>query len=225
MDASASQVHAKGLAVVASICYQLFGLSLGMSRTSLGNPDQTQGLLSQGDFRLLRTVQQDGQRKAVPIRHQHPLGSFAFSGQSYGLAPLLDGAKLPSRKARCHSNLPCSSRVVSKARKMLSHTPCSSHLFNLRQQVEGWLNCRGKSFQRQPLLSTCKMPFNTCRSSALGRPILPWAGIKGRITSHWSSVNSVSMAESTSTTLRPELNPQLRLLQPPLVTLTAGLIS
>src|SRR5207245_11383069 len=62
-----------------------------------------------------------------------------------------------------------------------------------RQQVAGDGNSSGKSCQRAPLRSSHKMPSSTRRSSARGRPprgCLGTFGSKGRICSHWASVNS-----------------------------------
>jgi hypothetical protein len=106
-------------------------------------------------------------------------------------------------------------RLSVKLGRCCPTPPWSSYPSNLRQQVGGWLNFRGILFQRPPFLSKNRIPFDICRSSVRGLPILPWAGIRGRITSHRSSANSTSMAESTSAVLRPELNLHFRLLQLP----------
>ena len=129
-DAPAPEVDSEGLTVIDPVCYQLFRSGPRPTWALLGNPHQAQDLLSQLDFCLLGTVQQHRQGKTVAIHRQHQLGAFAFSGEPYPLGPLLAGAKLPSRKTRSQSNRPCSSSVVSKARKIPSHTPCSSHRSN-----------------------------------------------------------------------------------------------
>src|SRR6266581_1844149 len=78
------------------------------------------------------------------------------------------------------------------ARQILSQTPCSSQSRSLRQQVAGEGNSSGKSCQRAPLRRIHKMPSSTLRSEARGRPPRrhePGRGSKGRIFSHWASVN------------------------------------
>ena len=78
MDASPPQVNVKGLTVVAPVCDQLFGHGFGTSRTTFRNPDQTPGLLSQLDFRLLSAVQQDDPGKTVPLLSAIPLVPLPF---------------------------------------------------------------------------------------------------------------------------------------------------
>src|SRR6516225_82661 len=86
-----------------------------------------------------------------------------------------------------------SSNSLRNARQISSQISCSSQSRKRRQQVEGEGNSSGKSHQRAPLRKIHKMPSSTLRSSAGGRP--PCGrflrlGSKGRIFSHWASVNS-----------------------------------
>ena len=130
-------------------------------------------------------------RNTLTIDHHHPLRSFAPFGFADSEAPFLAGAKLPSTKAFSQSRRPCSSSCLRNVRQISSHIPCSSNDFRRRQQVDGWGYRSGRSFHLAPVRSIHKIPSNTSRSSALGRP--PWRltsafGRSGSIFSHCSSV-------------------------------------
>src|SRR6266704_410948 len=132
------------------------------------------------------------QRKGLAVDHHHPLRALAPLGFSDSSAPFLAGAKLPSRKDSLHCNCFRSLSSARNARQILSQTPCSSQSRSLRQQVAGEGNSSGKSCQRAPLRRIHKMPSSTLRSEARGRPPRrrePGRGSKGRIFSHWASVN------------------------------------
>src|SRR2546429_3222936 len=107
-------------------------------------------------------------------------------------APFLAGAKLPSRKDSLHCSCFRSLSSARNARQIWSQTPCSSQSRSLRQHVAGEGNSSGKSCQRAPLRRIHKMPSSTLRSEARGRPPRGRErarGSKGRIFSHWASVN------------------------------------
>src|SRR5207302_3906484 len=107
-------------------------------------------------------------------------------------APFLAGAKLPSRKDSLHCSCFRSLSSARNARQILSQTPCSSQSRSLRQHVAGEGNSSGKSCQRAPLRRIHTMPSSTLRSEARGRPPRRrerGRGSKGRIFSHWASVN------------------------------------
>src|SRR5438309_1081834 len=132
------------------------------------------------------------QRKTLAVDHHHPLRALAPLGFSDPSAPFLAGAKLPSKKDSLHCNCFRSLSSARNARQILSQTPCSSQSRSLRQQVAGEGNSSGKSCQRAPLRRIHKMPSSTLRSEARGRPPRrrePGRGSKGRIFSHWASVN------------------------------------
>src|SRR5438093_1370911 len=132
------------------------------------------------------------QRKTLAVDHHHPLRALAPLGFSDSSAPFLAGAKFPSRKDSLHCSCFRSLSSARNARQILSQTPCSSQSRSLRQQVAGEGNSSGKSCQRAPLRRIHKMPSSTLRSEARGRPPRrrePGRGSKGRIFSHWASVN------------------------------------
>jgi hypothetical protein len=133
------------------------------------------------------------QRKTLAVDHHHPLRALAPLGFSDSSAPFLAGAKLPSRKDSLHCSCFRSLSSARNARQILSQTPCSSQSRSRRQQVAGEGNSSGKSCQRAPLRRIHKMPSSTLRSEARGRPPRRRErarGSKGRIFSHWASVNS-----------------------------------
>ena len=132
------------------------------------------------------------QRKTLAVDHHHPLRALAPLGFSDSSAPFLAGAKLPSRKDSLHCSCFRWLSSARNARQILSQTPCSSQSRSLRQQVAGEGNSSGKSCQRAPLRRIHKIPSSTSRSEARGRPPRrrePGRGSKGRIFSHWASVN------------------------------------
>jgi hypothetical protein len=132
------------------------------------------------------------QRKTLAVDHHHPLRALAPLGFSDSSAPFLAGAKLPSRKDSLHCSCFRWLSSARNARQILSQTPCSSQSRSLRQQVAGEGNSSGKSCQRAPLRRIHKIPSSTLRSEARGRPprrCEHGRGSKGRIFSHWASVN------------------------------------
>src|SRR5712692_5150157 len=132
------------------------------------------------------------QRKTLAVDHHHPLRALATLGFSDSSAPFLAGAKLPSRKDSLHCSCFRWLSSARNARQILSPTPCSSQSRSLRQQVAGEGNSSGKSCQRAPLRRIHKMPSSTLRSEARGRPPRRrerGRGSKGRIFSHWASLN------------------------------------
>ena len=131
-------------------------------------------------------------RKTLAVDHHHPLRALAPLGFSDSSAPFFAGAKLPSRKDSLHCSCFRSLSSAKNARQILSQTPCSSQSRSLRQQVAGEGNSSGKSCQRAPLRRIHKMPSSTLRSEARGLPPRRrerGRGSKGRIFSHWASVN------------------------------------
>src|SRR5205823_14420569 len=130
--------------------------------------------------------------RTLAVDHHQPLRALAALGFSDASAPFLAGAKLPSRKDSLHCSCFRSLSSARNARQIWSQTPCSSQSRSLRQHVAGEGNSSGKSCQRAPLRRIHKMPSSTLRSEARGRPPRRRErarGSKGRIFSHWASVN------------------------------------
>ena len=191
-DAASTKTTTQRLAVIPFIGHQTCR-ALSWSSTGSRYPDSVQSRFCQLHFSFVCAGQQDTQRGSLIIYHYHPLGSLAFAGQAYRFTPLFAGAKLPSKKARLHSNWPRLSSVCSMVCHRRVHTPCSSQRRSRRQQVVATPNCFGMSSHRDPVRKTHKIPFSVRRSSARGRPIRPCLGITETINFHWSSLSSVSI--------------------------------
>ena len=194
LDIALGQLLAQRIAIVAAVADEAEGLLPGTP--GLMPPtytDRRQRRFDELDLRGGGRVKVVSQRKTRAVDHHHPLRSLAPLGLADGRAPFLAGAKLPSRKDSLHFNCWRSFNSPRKARQIFSQTSCSSQSRSLRQQVEGEGNSSGKSCQRAPLRKIHKMPSNTLRSGAGGRPPCGrdgrW-GSNGRIFSHWASVNS-----------------------------------
>ena len=194
LDATLCQLLAQRVAVVAAVGDQAQGLLPGTpGSVSSPYPDRGERRRDELNFRRGRRVKVVSQRKTRAVDHHHPLRALAPLGLADSRAPFLAGAKLPSRKDSLHLICCRSFSSPRKARQISSHTSCSSQSRNLRQQVEGAGNSSGKSCQRAPLRKIHKMPSSTLRSGDGGRPPRGrggrW-GSKGRIFSHWASVNN-----------------------------------
>jgi hypothetical protein len=129
----------------------------------------------------------------LAVDHHHPLRTLAPLGFSDFRAPFFAGAKLPSRNDSLQSSCSRWFSSARNARQMVSQTPRSSQSRSLRQHVAGEGNSSGKSCQRAPLRRIHKIPSSTLRSSAGGLPPCGRRGrfgSKGRIFSHWASVDS-----------------------------------
>jgi hypothetical protein len=126
----------------------------------------------------------------LAVDHHHPLRAFAPLGFADAVAPFLAGAKLPSTKLSLQSNWPRASSSARNWRHTSNHTSCASHNCKRRQQVLGLGYSGGRSRQRAPVLSTHKMPSNTRRLSAHGRPRPEDCGNNGSIFFHCSSVKN-----------------------------------
>ena len=191
---TATQVFAQPVAVVAAIHDHPHGF-LTRPASLMASPytDRRQRFLDELDFRRGCRVKVVSQRNTLAVDHHHPLRPLTPLGFSDSIAPFFAGAKLPSIKDSLHFSCWRSSNSLRNARQISSQTSCSSQSRKRRQHVAGEGNSSGKSHQRAPLRRIHKMPSSTLRSSAGGRP--PCGrfrrfGSKGRIFSHWASVNS-----------------------------------
>jgi hypothetical protein len=154
--------------------------------------DRGQGFFRQPDLGRRGRVKSDSQRNAAAVDHHHPLRPLAPLGFPDGRAPFLAGAKLPSKNDSLHFNCWRSFNSARNVRQMRSQTPCSSQSRNRRQHVDGEGNSLGKSCQRAPLRRIHKMPSNTLRFAAGGRPprrCRRGRGSKGSISCHCASVS------------------------------------
>ena len=193
LDAARRQLLPKRIAIVAAVGDEANRL-LPRPAGSMPSPylDRREGRFDELDFRGGRRVKVVSQRKTRAVDHHHPLRPLAPLGLADPGAPFFAGAKLPSRKDSLQFICCRSLSSPKKVRQIFSQTSCSSQSRSLRQQVEGEGNSSGKSCHRAPLRKIHKMPSSTLRSGAGGRPPRGrngrW-GSKGRIFSHWASVN------------------------------------
>ncbi len=194
LDAACRQLLAQGVAIVAPVGDQAAGLLPGTTAAMpVPYADRRERCRDELDLRRGRSVKVVSQRNTRAVDHHHPLRALAPLGFADSAAPFFAGAKLPSINDSLHFICWPSFSSPRKARQIVSQIPCSSQSRSLRQQVEGDGNSSGKSCQRAPLRSIHKMPSNTLRSGAGGRP--PFGrggrlGSKGRIFSHWASVSN-----------------------------------
>jgi hypothetical protein len=196
-DATSTKTTTQRLAIVRFVGHQTYR-ALSWPSTGSRYPDGVQCRFCQPYFCIVGTGHQATQRDSLIIYHYHPLGSLAFTCQAYSFTPLFAETKLPSKKARSHSSWPRLSNVCSRVCHRRVHTPWSSHRRSRRQHVVGSPYRFGISFHRDPVRKTHKIPFRVRRSSARGRPIRPCLGITGTICSHWLSLSSVSIAETST---------------------------
>jgi hypothetical protein len=193
-DAARRQLLPQRVTIVAAVGDEAERL-LPWTSSPMPSPysDRPQRRLDELDLGRGGRVKEVSQRKTLAVDHHHPLGPLAPLGLADCGAPFLAGAKLPSKKDSLHLICWRSFSSPRKARQILSQTSCSSQSRSLRQQVEGEGNSSGKSCQRAPLRKIHKMPSSTLRSLAGGRPPRGRGrrlGSKGRIFSHWASVNN-----------------------------------
>ena len=196
-DASSFELPPKWLTVIASIRRHSLRTFSG-TPPRLGDRHSRQDLRRELELVALGRVQDAGDRYARLLDEDDPLGPLALLGLPDSSAPLLAGAKLPSRSVWLRVSRPRLCRWPSNTRRMRGQTPCSCHRFSRRQQVTGLLYSGGTSFQRAPVRSTQRMPLMVRRSSARGRPRRFSRGSRELISVHCRSVRSVSRIRTTS---------------------------
>ena len=183
------QFLSEWITIVSTIGNQALGAGLRPARSIARHFDLGHHPVNKGYF--VRGCRGNGasQRNTFAVDHHHPLRSFAPFGFSNPKAPFFAGAKLPSMKASSQSNKDFSSRSAKNLRQTSSQTPSSSHSRKRRQHVEGLGYLLGRSFQRAPVRRIQRIPSNTSRLSAWGRPTRPFRcfGSKGSIRFHCSS--------------------------------------
>jgi hypothetical protein len=191
-DAATRQSLSIRIAVIRLVGDDASGL---FSRSASAIPrhgDLIYRFFEQRDFRRGCRVQVVSQRNTLAVDHHHPLRSLAAFGRSDASAPFFAGAKLPSAKASDQSSWPRPSSSERNARHASNQTSCSSHCLSRRQQVEGLGYRLGKSAHGAPVRRIQRMPSNTRRLSAHGRPpFRDFLGFGSKTSSffHCSSVN------------------------------------
>lgn len=132
--------------------------------------DLGQDPFGQPQFMDVGTLKGESDRRPVPIDEDFPLGPFSDLRDSDTAAPLLAGAKLASKMPWDSFSRPRFPSWPSKTRSTRGHTPSRCQRTSRSQQVAGEPYSRGMSRQRQPALSTNRIPLMVFRSSTRGRP-------------------------------------------------------
>ena len=195
IDSPLSQSFSRRIAVISLIPDHSFGSGPRSSGTSFGDPDFSNNLIKERDLSRRGTVGMASERNTLAIDQYHALRSLSPLGFPDSRAPFFAGKKLASTNTSSHSRMPLWSNSERKARHMSLRTSASYHSLRRRQQVEGFGYRSGRSLHLAPVFRTQRMPSNTKRSSARGRPPLGPTGLlgmSGSIFRHCSSVRYTS---------------------------------
>jgi len=190
-DPSFLQPFSCRVAVVRLIPDQSLGSYSWSSRASFGDSDLSKSLIKERDLSRRGRVGMASERNTLAIDQYHALCSLSPLGLPDCRAPFFAGKKLASTNTSSQSRIPSWSSSERKARHISLRTPSSYHSLNRRQQVDGCGYRSGRSRHLAPVFKTQRIPSNTNRSSARGRPpFLPpdFLGIWRLIFRHCSSV-------------------------------------
>ena len=185
--AAALQLPPRPVAVVSFVGNHPAQPALGPTPPCTRHTHRRERAGQQLHFRRRGRLQELSQRNTLAVDHHHPLRALAALGFANAVAPFLAGAKLPSTKLSLQSKRPRASSSARNCRHTSNQTSCSSHNCKRRQQGLGLGYSGGRSRERAPVLSTQRMPSNTRRLSAHGRPRREDCGSKGSIFFHCSS--------------------------------------
>jgi len=191
IDSPLSQAFSCRIAVIGLISNHSFRPGAWSSGSPFGDSDLSKSLIKEFDLSWRGTVGMASERNTLAIDQYHRLRSLAPLGFPDSRTPFFAGKKLASTNTSSQSRMPSWSSSERKARHMSLRTSASYHSLRRRQHVEGFGYRSGRSLHLAPVLRTQRMPSNTKRSSALGRPPLGptgFLGIRGAIFLHWSSV-------------------------------------
>lgn len=194
-DSPFFQTFSSRIAVVCLVSDHSSGPGSWPSCALFGDSDFSKRLIKELDLSRRGRVGMNSERNTLAIDQYQALRSLSPLGFPDSRAPFFAGKKLASTKTSSQSRIPRWSRSERKARHMFLNTHSFSHFLSRRQQVDGWGYRSGKSFHLAPVLQTQRIPSNTKRSSALGRPPLgprTCLGMRGSIFAHCASVNITS---------------------------------
>lgn len=156
------------------------------------DPDRLKLSFREADFRRGGSVKSHSQRNTATVYH-HLLRPLAPLGFADSACLFFAGERLPSRNDLRYFNCCHSFNSGRHTRQIVSQTPRSSQSFNRRQHVCGEGDPSDKSCHRAPLRRIYTKFSSTLRSGAGDRPTRDRGsrlGSKGRIFSHWASVNN-----------------------------------
>jgi len=207
-DPSFLQPFSCRVAVVRLIPDQSLGSYSWSSRASFGDSDLSKSLIKERDLSRRGRVGMASERNTLAIDQYHALCSLSPLGLPDCRAPFFAGKKLASTKTSSQSRIPSWSSSERKARHISLRTPSSYHSLNRRQQVDGCGYRSGRSFHLAPVFRIQRIPSNTNRSSALGRPpFLPpdFLGIWRLTLRHCSSVKYTTRSLTGLTSGEPNI--------------------
>jgi hypothetical protein len=196
------------IAVVRLVCDHSLGSCPWSSWASLGDSDLSKSLIKERDLSWRGRVGMASERNTLAIDQYHALCSLSPLGLPDCRAPFFAGKKLASTKTSSQSRMPSWSSSERKARHISLRMSSSYHSLNRRQHVDGCGYRSGRSFHLAPVFRTQRIPSNTNRSSALGRPpFLPpdCFGISGSIFRHCSSVKYTTRSLTGLTSGEPNI--------------------
>ena len=170
-------------------------------------PSRVQRRLDKSDFTRGSAFRVDGDRTTSSVCNRHDLGPFPTLRGTDKSPPFRAATNVPSMKHSDRSTPPRSSRSRTNAFITDSSTPALTQDWKRRWQVarDGYRS--GKSFQGAPVRRIHRIPFNTDRSSTLGRPrpssLTGDAGRCGSTTTHCSSVKSIRFSSKPNRWRKP----------------------
>jgi hypothetical protein len=207
-DPSFLEPFSSGIAVVGLVSDQSLGSCPWSPWASFGDSDFSKSLIKERDLSRRGRVGMASKRNTLAIDQYHALCSLAPLGLPDCRAPFFAGKKLASTKTSSQSRIPSWSSSERKARHISLRTSSSYHSLKRRQQVDGCGYRSGRSLHLAPVFRTQRIPSNTNRSSALGRPpfSLPdFFGIRGSIFRHCSSVKYTTRSLTGLTSGEPNI--------------------
>jgi len=207
-DSSFLQPFSCRVAVVRLVCDHSLGSGSWSSRALFGDSDLSKRSIKERDLSRRGRVGMASERNTLAIDQYHALRSLSPLGLPDCRAPFFAGKKLASTKTSSKSRIPSWSSSERTARHISLRTPSSYHSLNRRQQVDGCGYRSGRSFHLAPVFRIQRIPSNTNRSSALGRPpFLPpdFLGIWRLTLRHCSSVKYTTRSLTGLTSGEPNI--------------------
>jgi hypothetical protein len=169
-NAPVAQRLAKGSAIISAIRQDPARPSSASATTSSPNRNLSQNAACDLQFMDVGRFKGEGDGGSISIDEDRSFSALANLGDTDTAAPFLAGAKLASKMPCDNFNRPLLPSCPRRTRRMRGHTPSRCQRINLSQQVDGEPYSRGISCQRQPVLSTNRIPLMVRRSSTRSRP-------------------------------------------------------
>jgi len=206
-DPSLLEPAAKGERIVPAVADEPIRVLPWPSGSAIAYSDCGERLGRELDLTRASAMDGNSQRNTLAVCQYHKLRSFALSGLADVETPFFAGAKVASMKHSLHRIRPRSLSSVRNVLQIRSQTPSSSQSLRRRQQVLGLGYSSGRSCQRAPVLRIQRIPSNTLRLSAQGRPRLRRRGSSGWIFSHCRSLRSAERLTESPSLFREHCTP------------------